>query len=184
VRSYRSAITHRAPRQPLRTPAPTRKTANYVRERVGSWHDEHLVHIAPEPMLARLEGSNDGMTCRREMLRRVAPRRVVTAPNMTASHAHPEMYPIPTAGCQAVLTSQYRWRLRTYRTEMRADPRHRFIPLVRLNHALSMRILSLTAGAVRHTTRARRPDRSISSARFFHHDRHGHPRHDDVLPFV
>ena len=170
MRSDRLAITHRTPRQPVRTPALVQRAANDVRERVGSWHGKHLIHIAPEPILARLEGTNDGMPCRREMLRRIAPGRVVTAPNMTAGHAHPEMHPIPAAAGQTVLTSQYRWRLRTNRTEMRTDPRHRLILLVQLSHALGMRLplptLSLTAGPVRQTTRARRLGSIIAGAAF------------------
>lgn len=52
-----------------------------------------FVDVAPFPTLARLDGSNDWVLCRVKMLRRVLVDGGITAADVPADQAHPEMNP-------------------------------------------------------------------------------------------
>jgi hypothetical protein len=63
-----------------------------------------LVHVAPAPVLSRLEGPDDGVTRGVIMLRRVFVLRRVAASNVAADHAKAKMYP-DIAHLQAFFTA-------------------------------------------------------------------------------
>ena len=52
-----------------------------------------LVDVAPSPVFARFDGSDDGMSHGAKMLRRVFVLRRIAATDVTADHAEPEMNP-------------------------------------------------------------------------------------------
>jgi hypothetical protein len=64
----------------------------------------HLVHVAPAPVLSRLEGTDDGVTCGVIMFRRMFVLRRVAASNFAADHAKAKMHP-DIAHLQAFFTS-------------------------------------------------------------------------------
>jgi hypothetical protein len=66
--------------------------------------EEELIPIAPEPVLTRLEGPDDGMLGRVEVRRRMPVRRVVATSDVAALLTDTQMDPA-TAGTQTVLTS-------------------------------------------------------------------------------
>src|SRR5947209_7376745 len=66
--------------------------------------EEQLLGKAPEPALAGLEGADQGMGGVTEVGRGVPPRRVVTAPDVAAALAHPQVHPV-AAGLQALLAA-------------------------------------------------------------------------------
>src|SRR5438105_8184891 len=72
--------------------------------------DHELVHVAPAPVLARLEAADDRMAGSMEVLRRMLVGRVVAAADATAGQAQPQMDP-PRPGAQALLASLRRARL-------------------------------------------------------------------------
>lgn len=55
--------------------------------------DVDLVHVAPQPILARLPGSHDRMLPRGCVRARVSVGRGVAAAHRAAGHAHPEVHP-------------------------------------------------------------------------------------------
>jgi hypothetical protein len=66
---------------------------------------EHfLIDIAPAPVLAGLEASDDRVVRSVEVGRRMAIRRIVAAPDVSAGETEPEMNP-PAAHLQAFLTA-------------------------------------------------------------------------------
>src|SRR5690606_7689516 len=69
-----------------------------------------LVHEAPGPFLARLEGADDGVCRRLEVLRRVSVRRGVTAADVAAGAAEPQVDPA-VAAREALLASLRRARV-------------------------------------------------------------------------
>jgi hypothetical protein len=55
--------------------------------------DNHLINITPHPCLAGLNRTHDRMTHAVEMFGCVFILRIVTAANMAANHAHPQVDP-------------------------------------------------------------------------------------------
>src|SRR5512133_2735633 len=64
--------------------------------------DFDFVHVAPRPVLPRLERLDDRVACGVEMLGRVAVRRRITAADVSARAAQAQMHPAP-ADLQALL---------------------------------------------------------------------------------
>jgi hypothetical protein len=67
-----------------------------------------LVDEAPTPALPRLERADDRVLRLVEVLRGVAVPRIVTAPDVPARHAEPQVHPTVTAG-EALLASVGLW---------------------------------------------------------------------------
>src|SRR3982751_4124822 len=65
---------------------------------------EHLVHVAPDPVLPRLDRLDQRMALRVEVLRRMAVLRRVAAAHVAAGQAEPEMDP-GVAHLQALLAA-------------------------------------------------------------------------------
>src|SRR3989449_11582074 len=76
-----------------------------------------LVHVAPAPVLARLERAHDRMLHRPEVLRRVLVLRRVAAPDVPAREAEPQVHP-RVADAQALLASAALWFRVLHRVEM------------------------------------------------------------------
>src|SRR3981081_727248 len=70
-----------------------------------SLSDKGLVHIAPAPILARLEGLDDRVLGRVEMLSGVAMGRGIAAADMAAGQAQAQMHP-GAADPQAILAAR------------------------------------------------------------------------------
>jgi hypothetical protein len=84
-------------------------------------HD--LIDITPSPSFRRVESLDDGMSGRMEVLGCMASRRIVTASDMPACAANPEMNPgLPYL--QALLTAERTRDHVAYRAQMRAGLRH------------------------------------------------------------
>lgn len=66
--------------------------------------DVLLVHVAPTPVLPRLDRLDDRMVCQVGVGRCVAIRRRVAAPDQTKSRAHAEVHP-PAPHCHARLAT-------------------------------------------------------------------------------
>src|SRR5439155_24138604 len=67
-------------------------TRAVTRVRHGLHHQ--FIHVAPAPVLARLEAADDRMLGGVEVLRGMPPRRIVAAADMSAGHAKPEVNPV------------------------------------------------------------------------------------------
>ena len=83
--------------------------------------ERKLIEVAPIPVLARFVRPNDRMPGQTEVRSRVPPRRVVTASDMTAFLADPQMHPVPASLGQAVLATPRRRRDIADPVEMRAS---------------------------------------------------------------
>src|SRR5207253_976624 len=94
-------------RGPRTMPAPARSR---VGERGAALDLEaEVVDVAVPPVLARLVGLDDRVVLVVEMGGGVAMRRVVTAADVTARHAHAQVHP-PAADAEAVLAPVARGR--------------------------------------------------------------------------
>ena len=84
--------------------------------------DSHLglVHIAPAPVLSRLEGLDDRVAACMEVFSRVLVRRGVATANVAACQAQAQMHP-GSADSQAILAALGARGDRTDRLEMRID---------------------------------------------------------------
>jgi hypothetical protein len=71
--------------------------------------EEQLIDIAPAPVLATLEGLDNGIVGGVEVLRRVFVGRVVTATNVTTAKAQTQVHP-PAASAEALLATVGRFR--------------------------------------------------------------------------
>src|SRR5258708_6956101 len=77
----------------------------------------HFVHVTPAPVLARLEGLDDGMPGRVEVFGRVRVLRAVAAADVPAGQAQAQMHP-GVAHFQAFLAASATRRYITNRPEM------------------------------------------------------------------
>src|SRR5260221_11101297 len=77
----------------------------------------HFVHVTPAPVLARLEGLDDGMPGRVEVFGRVRVLRAVAAADVPAGQAQAQMYP-GVAHFQAFLAASATRRYIMNRPEM------------------------------------------------------------------
>ena len=66
------------------------------------WFDVYLIDVAPDPVFARLQRLNQGMSGLVEMLGRVLARRSVAASHMPADQADAQVHP-PTPCLQTLL---------------------------------------------------------------------------------
>ncbi len=72
--------------------------------RPAGWIELDLVHVAPAPILARLERPDDRVTGLPKMRGRVLVLGTVAAAYMPARHAEPQVHP-PLADPKAILTT-------------------------------------------------------------------------------
>lgn len=99
-----------------RAPAQCRAGANLIagcqphRPTGASAPRQHLVDVAPPPLLARLEGPDHGVDDGPKVSGRVPARGVVTASDVTTREAFPQVDPIGRAEGQAVLAPLGRLR--------------------------------------------------------------------------
>src|ERR671918_2331415 len=71
----------------------------YVAQVRRVFHAErNLVHVAPEPILSRLEGLHDRVISRPCVCRRMLALRRVAATHVTTGHAQPQVHPLFSAG--------------------------------------------------------------------------------------
>jgi hypothetical protein len=67
-------------------------------------HHDHFVHVAPDPILPRLEGLNQWVLRSMEVLGRVLVRTRIATAYVPADQTFPELNP-PVAALQAFLTA-------------------------------------------------------------------------------
>src|SRR5205807_78399 len=120
--------------------------------------EHQLVDVAPAPVLARLDGADDGVLGGAVVGGRVAVGRVVAAPDVAALLAHPQMHP-PAPRLQAFLAARdLRRRLQVLdRVEVRARGHGPTLRLARLHAVRARRRVGSTPAAKEGTmsTRAR-----------------------------
>src|SRR5438309_4291807 len=83
-----------------------------------------LTRVAPEPLLARLEGANNRMPGRLRVLGGVPVLGVVAAAHIAAAHAQTEVHP-PVSCPQAILAAVARRSYLPNLVEVRAGLSHR-----------------------------------------------------------
>ena len=96
-------------------------------ENRSSRFEEQLVDVAPGPFLTRLEGLNDRMGGRVEMLGGVRILRSVAATDMSTAQTQAQVHPAITH-FQAILAPSRAWRDVTYLVEMMTLLCHVFVP--------------------------------------------------------
>src|SRR3712207_4849477 len=86
-------------------------------------HEAQVVGVTPPPVLARLEGLDQGVFGGREMRGGVAVGGLVAAADMPAGHAHPQVNPA-VAGAEALLAAVAAWLHVGNPVEMRTGVSH------------------------------------------------------------
>src|SRR5690606_17110566 len=89
--------------------------------------EHHLVEVAPEPVLARLEALDEGVAGGVVMGGGVAAGRAVAAPDVAARGAAPEVDPAAATG-EALSTAVAARRCIPYGVEVRAGGHRRNLP--------------------------------------------------------
>ena len=106
-----------------------------------------LVEVTPIPVLARFVRPDNRMPGHAEVRGRVPARRVVTASDVAAFLADPQMHPVPASLGQAVLATPGRGRDIVDPVEMRASAVHVQALPSRATGGASSRVGALVIGA-------------------------------------
>ena len=83
--------------------------------------NEQLVHVAPAPVFAGLEGLDDGVVGRVEMFRGVLVLRVIAAADVAALQTEPEMDPLVAGGETFLAPAWCVWAMVARLTQMDAE---------------------------------------------------------------